>query len=366
MNAGFSVEALTLTLGAFRLKGIDFALSRGEGLVILGPNGSGKSVTLETIAGFHRPGNGRVLIGGRDVTALPPERRNVGFVVQNFGLFPHLDVERNVAAARRRDRVVATRDAAFPPLGDTSALLSYFGIEHLARRRPNDLSPGEKQRVALARALAGAPDLFLFDEPFSALDAETRDQLREELKSFLRALALPAIFVTHDRSDALALAGKIVVLRDGAVMQSGAAEEVFRKPANAFVARFAGVENVLPAHLVAMSGQIASIAVGRQTLQASAPSKSVAAGGSVFACLRAEDAAICLLQDKGAQRPAVNWLEGHITDLRSTGALVTLGIDCGFPLKGYQLAPQARCMKLAIGTPVGVEIAAAAIHLVTE
>jgi ABC-type Fe3+/spermidine/putrescine transport system ATPase subunit len=168
MKAGLAVEALTLSLGAFRLNGLDFALSRSEILVILGPNGSGKSVTLETIAGFHRPDKGRVLIGGRDVTALPPEGRNIGFVVQNFGLFPHLNVERNVAIAQRGARALAARDPDLPPYGNTAALLAYFGIKQLARRMPQDLSPGEKQRVALARALAGAPDLFLFDEPFSA------------------------------------------------------------------------------------------------------------------------------------------------------------------------------------------------------
>jgi molybdate/tungstate transport system ATP-binding protein len=365
MTASVAVEALALTFGAFHLNSIDFALSGGEILVILGPNGSGKSVTLETIAGFHRPDSGRVLIGGRDVTALPPERRNVGFVVQNFGLFPHLNVERNVAIAQRADRVVTAGDTAFPPQGDTAALLSYFGVAHLARRVPQDLSPGEKQRVALARALAGAPDLFLFDEPFSALDAETHDALREELKLFLRALALPAIFVTHDRNDALALADKIVVLRSGAVMQSGLAMEVFQKPGNSFVARFTGIENVLSGRIIATSGHIASIVVGGQTLQGGARA-DVPIGSSVYVCIRAEDVAICLLQGEQAQRPSINRLEGRITDLRSAGALVTLGIDCGFPLRAYQLAPQVRGLKLAVGMTIAVEIAQSTLHLVTE
>lgn len=254
MTAGIAVEALSLTLGAFRLDNIDFAVSGSEVLVVLGPNGSGKSVTLETIAGFHRPDRGRVLIGGRDVTALPPERRNIGFVVQNFGLFPHLNVERNVAIALRRGSGRAAADKALLPQGDTAALLAYFGVAHLARRAPSDLSPGEKQRVALARALAGAPDVFLFDEPFSALDAQTREELRGELRSFLRALAIPAIFVTHDRADALTLADTVVVLRDGVVMQSGQSAEIFQRPKNSFVARFVGVENILDGRVAAVSG----------------------------------------------------------------------------------------------------------------
>ena len=188
MSSGLAVEALTLTLGDFHLRSLGLAVSRGQILVILGPNGSGKSVTLETIAGFHRPDSGRVIIGGRDVTKLAPERRNVGFVIQNFGLFPHLNVAQNVAIARRTGGKGIEIDRTVAVPRDDTGLLAYVGAAHLAHRRPEDSSPGEKQRVALARALASGPDLFLFDEPFAALDAQTRDQLRGELLSFLRTL----------------------------------------------------------------------------------------------------------------------------------------------------------------------------------
>ena len=365
MSAGVAVEALTLTLGAFDLNKLDFALSRGEILVILGPNGAGKSVTLETIAGFHRPAGGRVLIQGRDVTRLPPERRNVGFVVQNFGLFPHLSVAQNVAIARRADRPVAARDAAMPPLGDGAALMSYFGVAHLAQRSPEDLSPGEKQRVALARALAGAPDLFLFDEPFAALDAQTRDQLRAELKSFLRALSIPAIFVTHDHTDAMTLADKIVVLRDGAMMQSGPAAEIFRKPANAFVARFIGIENILDGRIIEVSGGLATLAVGDRTLHTAVPAQYPATARPVRLSIRAEDVTLC--SSRGSRQPAgLNRIEGRVAGLSAVGPLVTVQVDCGFPLKAYLLAPQVRAMNLGDGSGVTLEIAAQAIHMMTE
>ena len=363
--AAVAVEALTLTLGAFRLEKLDFALSRGETLVILGPNGAGKSVTLETIAGFHRPDSGRVSIGGRDVTALPPERRKVGFVVQNFGLFPHLSVAQNVAIARRGERPAASRHPAFPPQGDPAALLAYFGVAHLAQRAPQDLSPGEKQRVALARALAGAPDLFLFDEPFAALDAQTRDQLRDELLSFLRALSIPAIFVTHDHTDAMTLADRIVVLRDGTAMQSGAAAEIFRKPATAFVARFVGVENILPGRIVEISGAVATLAVGERTLRAAAPAAAVTAASSVVLAIRAEDVTI-FQPHAAATPPGVNRLDGRVVGRRVMGPLVAIRIDCGFPLNAYLLVPQARAIDLADGSPVAVGIAADAIHIMTE
>ena len=302
------------------------------------------------------------------MTGLPPERRNVGFVVQDFGLFPHLSVAQNVAIGGRGGRggrddrggCAVPRHAAFPPPGDTAALLAYFGVAHLARRAPHDLSPGEKQRVALARALAGAPDLFLFDEPFSALDAQTRDQLREELKSFLRALSIPAIFVTHDHTDAMTLADKIVVLRDGVMMQSGPAAEVFQKPASSFVARFVGVENILRGRITEISSAFATLAVGDRTLRAAAPAPAAAVGAasSVRLSIRAEDVTFCPPRGDWPPEPGVNRLEGRVIGLRSLGPLVTVRIDCGFPLKAYLLVPQARAMNLGDGSAVAVEIAA--------
>ena len=364
-HAGVAVEALTLTLGAFRLDAIDFALAAGEILVVLGPNGSGKSVTLETIAGFHRPDRGVVRIGGRDVTTLAPERRNIGFVVQNFGLFPHLTVEGNIAIARRRGRAAGGGDTALPGRGDTAALLDYFGIAPLSRREPSGLSPGEKQRVALARALAGAPELFLFDEPFSALDAQTREQLRDELKSFLRALKIPAIFVTHDHTDALALADKMIVLRHGAMVQSGEAQEIFQKPANSFVARFVGVENVLDGRIAELSGGMAAVAVGNKTLRAAARTRAAAVGTAVRIAIRAEEVTIAPSAGAGAP-PAANRLDGRITALRELGPLTTVEIDCGFALKAYALAPQARAMKLGVGDAITAQIAADAIQVMND
>jgi molybdate/tungstate transport system ATP-binding protein len=366
MTAGIALEALTLTLGSFCLNKLDLAVAADEIFVILGPNGSGKSVTLETIAGFHLPDSGRVLIHGRDVTRLPPERRNVGFVVQNFGLFPHLDVENNVAIARRKGRGVSARDTALLAPGDTTALLAYFGINRLARRSPEDLSPGEKQRVALARAVAGAPNLFLFDEPFSALDAQTRDQLREELLSYLRALSIPAIFVTHDHTDALTLADKILVLRDGIAMQSGPAAEIFQKPANSFVARFVGVENIVDARITEIASGMATLMVGDLKLRAVAPARWDKVPGQVWLSIRAEQVNILPSVGVLPQSLTTNQMEGHITGLRTLGPLVTIDIDCGFPVKAYLLGPQTQALDLGIGKDVTVSIATDAIQIMME
>jgi molybdate/tungstate transport system ATP-binding protein len=359
---GIAVEELSLSLGDFHLNKLDFALAAGEILVVLGPNGSGKSVALECIAGFHRPDAGRVRIGARDVTDLPPERRNVAFLVQNFGLFPHLTVEQNVAIALRHSG--GERPEAALPYGDVGKLLGHFDIAHLAGRTPQTLSPGEKQRAALARALAAQPDLFLFDEPFSALDTHTREQLREELLAFLRGLSLPAIFVTHDHTDAMTLADKIVVLRDGETMQAGSPDDIFNRPANVFVARFVGVENVLAGRLAESSDGLVTVAVGGQTLLAAAP--STALGPAVQLSIRAE----CVtLFPPGSERPAepgLNRFQARVTSVRALGALATVQLDGGFPLKAYALARETRAMELAAGRDIEVEIPAAAIHLMAE
>lgn len=356
-----AVEGLSLTIGDFHLDKLDFALSGGEILVILGPNGSGKSVTLETIAGFHRPDAGRVLIGGCDVTRLPPERRNVAFLVQNFGLFPHLTVEQNVAIALRGGRDRASPPTAALPHGDVGKLLAFFGLAQLARRTPQTLSPGEKQRVALARALAAEPALFLFDEPFSALDAATRDQLREELLAFLRRLSLPAIFVTHDHSDAMTLADKIIVLRGGAMMQAGTADEVFHKPVDVFVARFVGVENILAGRMAESADACVSVTIGAQRLRAAAP--AAALGPEVQVGIRAETVALYPAGGERAATPAINRFSARVTGVRILGPLATVEVDCGFPLKAYVLAQQARAMELAPDRAIEVEIPAAAVHL---
>jgi molybdate/tungstate transport system ATP-binding protein len=366
MSGGIAVEALTLTLGGFRLQNLNLAVSSGEILVILGTNGAGKSVTLETIAGFHRPDSGRVLIHGRDVTGLAPERRNVGFVVQNFGLFPHLTVAQNVAIARRSCRKGVETEKAFSFPRDDTGLLSYVGVAHLMQRWPEDLSPGEKQRVALARALASLPDLFLFDEPFAALDTEIRSQLREELLSFLRTLRTPAIFVTHDHADAMMLADNIAVLRGGVIVQGGSAKDVYARPANSFVARFVGVENILDGRVVGEAGEHAVIAVGDRNLYASIPADFAKVGRTVCLGIRGEQVIIDLPEVKKSASPAANRFDGRITSLRSLNPLVTVEIDCGFPLKGYLLAPQARAMNIEVGRSIAVEIAADAVHVMPD
>jgi ABC-type Fe3+/spermidine/putrescine transport system ATPase subunit len=222
---------------------MSLACGKGEIVVILGPSGGGKTTFLRIIAGLIAPDQGRILLEGNDITDLPPQKRGVGLVFQDFALFPHYDVAGNVAYGlkARNPRPEAEALAA-----QVEGLLERFSIGTLGKRRIDGLSGGERQRVALARALAVSPGLMLFDEPLGSLDATLRKELRSELRMLQRELGYTSISVTHDQEDALAVADRIVVVRDGRVVQAGTPEEIYARPRTAFVASFFGDANLIP------------------------------------------------------------------------------------------------------------------------
>lgn len=235
--ATLNIRGVRVRLGRFELGPIDLQVAEGETIALLGPNGAGKTTLLETVAGFHRPEGGSIWIGHVDLTYQPPEARRLALVLQDYALFPHLTVAENVAFGTRYHRA---------PPGGVAASLVMLGIQHLAGRRPRSLSGGERQRVALARALAIEPAAFLLDEPLSTLDAATRRDVRAELRDLLARLGATCVVVTHDQSDAFALAQRVALLVDGRLIQVGAPEEVYRHPATAWAARFLGMELLRP------------------------------------------------------------------------------------------------------------------------
>ena len=350
-----TVAGLSLRLGDFALDDVTFTLPDNDVMVVLGPNGAGKSVLLETIAGFHRTARGRIAIGSRDVTALPPERRRVGFVVQNFGLFPHLNVAHNVALGHRRDGAQAEQV-------DVAALLARFGIAHLANASPTVLSPGEKQRTALARTEASHPDLFLLDEPFAALDAPARAQLRLELARFLRERRLPALFVTHDYVDVAALGDQLALMHCGRIIQCGPVDEVFRHPVSRAAADILGFENQLVGRVESGDGRSARILVAGRLLHATAVG-STPANGEIYVAVRAEDVRVAspATPPKGA---ADNRLTATVVALEPLGALTKVALDCGFPLVACLMSRDVPDIGLASGAAVTATIAAADIHVV--
>ncbi|MFT8244718.1 ATP-binding cassette domain-containing protein [Roseomonas sp. BN140053] len=237
MPAHLTLERLERRFGsgAPAVDGVSLELPQGALLALLGPSGCGKTTTLRIIAGLERPDAGRVLVAGRDVSALPPHRRNMGVVFQSYALFPHMTALGNAAfglemrGVGRAERQARAREA-----------LEMVGLGGYAERKPRALSGGQQQRVALARALAIRPDLLLLDEPLSALDAKLREGVRDEIRALQQKLGTTAVFVTHDQTEALAMADLVAVMNRGRIEQIAAPEEVFERPATPFVATFVG------------------------------------------------------------------------------------------------------------------------------
>jgi len=241
MKVAVECAGLTKRFGdVMALDGVDLVVGSGDLVAVLGPSGCGKSTLLRVIAGFERPDAGTVAVGGRIVSGsgafVAPERRRVGIVPQEQALFPHLSVAANVGYGLPRD------DRRAPRVGE---MLDLAGLAGLGDRMPHELSGGQQQRVALARALAPAPSVVLLDEPFANLDAALRVTLRAEVRDILRASGATAILVTHDQEEALSLAGTVAVLRRGRVVQAGPPDEVYRRPADLWVAEFVGDANVV-------------------------------------------------------------------------------------------------------------------------
>jgi iron(III) transport system ATP-binding protein len=224
------------------LAGFDLEVHQGEILTLLGPSGCGKTTALRTVAGFEAPDEGRVWIRGESVAGngrwVPPERRGVGMVFQDYGLFPHLTVGQNVAFGLQR--LSRSRRSA-----RAQEVLASLGLPRHADRYPHELSGGQQQRVALARAIAPEPVVVLLDEPFSNLDSHLRDNVRDEVVAILRNSGMTCVFVSHDQRDALAISDRVAVMNQGKVEQVGTPREIYRHPASVFVATFVGRTNLL-------------------------------------------------------------------------------------------------------------------------
>ncbi|MFD1911033.1 ABC transporter ATP-binding protein [Halodurantibacterium flavum] len=238
-DAFLTLDDLTLRYGrTVAVDRLNFGLKAGELVALLGPSGCGKTTTMRAIAGLMKPAGGRIVLDGRDITHVAPNRRGVGLVFQSYALFPHLTVYENVAFGLRLARV---------PAADlkrrVEAALASVGLAAFAGRQPRELSGGQQQRVALARSIVVEPKLLLLDEPLSNLDARLRLEMRSELSRLQRDLGITMVYVTHDQAEALALADRIIVMRDGLIEQTGTPEEIYERPVSAFVARFIGFEN---------------------------------------------------------------------------------------------------------------------------
>ena len=276
----------------------------GEFLTLLGPSGCGKTTTLRMIAGFETPDAGRIRFDGQDITDMPANQRNIGFVFQNYALFPHLPVFENVAYGLR---VRGLAGAAIEErVGEVLALVGLAGYEH---QFSGQLSGGEQQRVALARAIVIRPRVLLFDEPLSNLDAKLRVQMRQEIRDLQSRLAITTVYVTHDQEEAMAVSDRIAVMNQGRVVQEGTAQDLYHRPASQFVAQFVGRVNLLPGRILDIvdgTGRIA--ALGSMIVARSIPAGS-AVGDAVRLIVRPE--AIEVVRDRGGSETLLATVLSH-------------------------------------------------------
>ena len=299
------VEAASKRFGAVAaLRSVTLEFGAGQLTAILGPSGCGKTTLLRSIAGFAALDAGRILFGGDDVTALPPQARGTAMVFQSYALWPHMSVFDNVAYGLRRKRVPSgeIRRRVFAALD----LVEIGDAAGVAQRKPAALSGGQQQRVALARALVVEPRVLLLDEPLSNLDAKVRERLRIEVRRLQRRIATTMIYVTHDQEEALAIADRVVLMRAGDVVQSGSPEEIYREPATAFAADFLGVTNRLD-----VTAEAGRLRVADQVLAYAGPLR-----GPVLAIVRSSDLSL----EGGPEREPVTILKGALEESVFLGA----------------------------------------------
>lgn len=257
-SAAVKLEAVTKKFGAVAaVDTVDLLVEPGTLVTLLGPSGCGKTTTLRMIAGLEAPSSGRVVIGGKDVTLLPPNERDVSMVFQSYALFPHMTVMENVSYGLRESEL--SRDAQKSKAREGLALVGLAGYDE---RLPSELSGGQQQRVAVARALVLEPQVLLFDEPLSNLDARLRRKMREDIREIQLKLGLTSVYVTHDQEEALAVSDKIVVMNKGRIAQQGTPADLYERPADAFVADFIGSANLVPAEIVARDQGHVTVALG--------------------------------------------------------------------------------------------------------
>jgi putative spermidine/putrescine transport system ATP-binding protein len=250
MTAAVEFRSVTRHFGATRaVDGVDLAIAEGSFFAMLGPSGSGKTTCLRLISGFEQPTGGVIRIFGQDVGTVPPNRRNVNTVFQDYALFPHLNVRDNVAYGLMVKGMA--RDARYARADEMLALVKLDGF---ALRKPGQLSGGQRQRVALARALVNEPRVLLLDEPLGALDLKLREAMQDELKALQQRLGITFVFVTHDQHEALSMADSLAVFNEGKIAQIGTPQDIYDRPATRFVADFVGSSNVLPPEMTAALG----------------------------------------------------------------------------------------------------------------
>jgi ABC-type Fe3+/spermidine/putrescine transport system ATPase subunit len=327
--------------GVAAVADVSLGIPKGSILALLGPSGCGKTTILRSIAGFVTLDKGQIRLDGRDITRLPPEQRGTAMVFQNYALFPHMNVAENAAFGLRMRKVgQAERDQR------VAEVLAMVRLDELADRYPSELSGGQQQRAALARAIITRPDVLLLDEPFGALDQNLREAMQIELRKLQQQLNLTTVIVTHDQQEAMILADKVAVMRDGQVIQLATPADIYDRPATRFVAGFMGIDNILDARVDG-----GRIRIGGGTIGMPPVRRSLATGSAVTIAVRAEAIAL------GPAGPGDGVLQGLIAYAANLGghALYEVDIATGERLKVSEPRAPGRPTRMA-GEAVALRI----------
>jgi iron(III) transport system ATP-binding protein len=330
---------------------VSLAIDQGEFVTLLGPSGCGKTTTLRLIAGFEVPTQGHISLDGRSLDDVPPNRRDMAMVFQSYALFPHLTVFENIAYGLRLKKLASVDMRR--KIAEALRLTELTGLE---QRAPNQLSGGQQQRVALARALVMEPKVLLFDEPLSNLDAKLREQMRAEIRRIQQTLGITSVYVTHDQAEAMTLSDRIVVMHQGRIVQIGTAAEIYRRPANRFVADFIGKANFLPAHVVSASpnGSLDLEVFGR-VLRLPVPDNPSHPGEHVTLLSRPEAILVARSGDG---------YTGYVRRTAYLGSVVEYDIDvAGVVLAATQYDPRE---VYAVGTEVHVQLVTEALYVLPQ
>jgi molybdate transport system ATP-binding protein len=321
-------------------------------VILFGPSGAGKTTVLRCIAGLEPLDVGRIIFDSHDWTHVAPQRRPFGYVFQEYALFPHLDAAANITYGLRK----------LPPIerkNRVERISAMLQISELLKRYPSEMSGGQQQRVALARALVREPKLLLLDEPFSALDAASRDHIRAEIARVLRSLKIPSVVVTHDWVDALALGDEMVVMNSGRVLQKGSPQDVLTKPQHREVASAVGVETMVTGRVQSRANGVVVLAVGSTQLFAADSD-----GDEFHVCIRGED--ITLEKGRAEQSSARNHLKGVVREVMASGILMKVVVDVGFSLVALVTRQAVQDLSLSPGAQVFAVFKASAVHLIRK
>jgi spermidine/putrescine transport system ATP-binding protein len=341
------IDHVTKRFGGFlAVDDADFGIRRGEFFSMLGPSGCGKTTTLRMIAGFEQPTSGKIRLEGKDVSRVPPYKRQVNTVFQQYALFPHMTVRENIAFGLKAKRVAK---AAIGPRVDE--MLDVVRLGELANRKPAQMSGGQQQRVALARALVNYPSALLLDEPLGALDLKLRQAMQLELKRIQREVGITFVFVTHDQEEALTMSDRIAVMSDGRVEQIGTPEEIYHQPASVFVAGFIGVANLLPTRVDGFDGEFATTRLAGDHFVPAPPAPGLDRGAPATLMVRPERLRVQV------DPPAAGLVGIPVTvaDLVFQGPVVRFGLRAadGAPVVAH-VGPEQELPLLRPGDPVWV------------